>query len=83
MTVRIELEPDEALVLYDFLQREIDNEGGKRLKRLSDHDSELWALNALNCLLERALAEPFAKDYPALLSQARDSLLQRSAPWPD
>lgn len=81
--VHIELEHDEALVLYDFLQREIDDKHGVRLKSLTNHDSELWALNGLNCLLERLLAEPFRKDYPTLLSQAQESLLERWAPWPD
>ena len=82
-TVHIELEHDEALVLHDLLHREIDDKHGVRLKSLTNHDSELWALNGLSCLLERVLAEPFRRDYRTLLSQAQKSLLERCGPWPD
>ena len=82
-TVHLELDNDEALVLFDYLQREIDDENAVRLKSLTNHDGELWALNGLNCLLERVLAEPFTKKYPALSSQAQESLVERCGPWPD
>ena len=82
-TVQLELDKEEALVLFDFLQREIDDRNSVRLKPLAMHDGELWALNGLNSLLERKLAEPFRKDYPALLSKAQESLVERWGSWPD
>ncbi len=40
-------------------------------------------MNGLQGLLERVLPEPFREDYPALLSQAKESLVARFGPWPD
>jgi hypothetical protein len=82
-TIQLNLNRDEAIVLFDFLQREIDRRNGTGLKPLVNHESELWALNGLNSLLERELAEPFRKDYPSLLSQAQKTLVERCGSWPD
>jgi len=82
-TVRLELDNVEALVLFEFLAREIDDANGKRLKPLTNHDGELWALNGLHCVLERVLSEPFRKDYGKLLSDAKDTMVRRCGSWPD
>lgn len=81
--VTITLSQDEALVLFDFLQREIDAVNGSRLVPATEHEGELWALNGLNCLLERELAAPFKHDYDQILQQSRASLIQRNGSWPD
>ena len=82
-TVRLELDNDEALVLFEFLAREVDDANGERLKSLTNHDGELWALNGLHCVLERALSVPFSKDYKKALSDAKECMVQRCGSWPD
>ncbi len=79
--VNLQLSRDEALVLFEFLQREIDENDANTLKSSIDHEAELWALNGLNCLLERALPEPFASDYLKDLSAARHALVKRYGNW--
>ena len=79
--VRIELSREEALVLLDYLQREIDHNGGNSLKSSIDHDAEIWALNELNCLLERVLTEPFDQNYSNELSAAQGALVARCGKW--
>lgn len=81
-SVRLELEADEALLLFEFLAREIENENGWRLEKLTEYDGELWALNALHCLLEQTLVDPFRNDYSARLSQANEAILKRMGSWP-
>ena len=81
-TRSIELTRDEALVLYDLLQREIDLANGARLAVATEHQAELWALNGLNCLLEKVVYEAFSPDYPARLAAAREALVEACDPWP-
>lgn len=81
-TTTIELTRDEALVLFDFLQREIDLANGKRLEAATEHQSELWALNGLNCMLEKVVAEAFRTDYPERIAAARASLIENCGAWP-
>ena len=73
-TVRLELDNVEALVLFEFLAREIDDANGKRLKPLTNHDGELWALNALHCVLEKELVAPFQGDYKQQVERANSTL---------
>ncbi|KAB2912762.1 MAG: hypothetical protein F9K29_17970 [Hyphomicrobiaceae bacterium] len=80
--IDIKLTHDEALVLFDFLQREIDLANGARLAAATEHQAELWALNGLNCLLEKVIAEAFRPDYPVLIAAARDALVEKSGTWP-
>lgn len=81
--VLLRLSPDEALVLFEFLARAIDEERGRQLAVIAKHDAELWALNAVHCALESELAEPFRDDYSALLAAARERLAEANGgPWP-
>jgi hypothetical protein len=67
--VSIKLEPDEALVLYDFAARYTNSE---KLDIVDQAEQRaLWNLCAL---LERELVEPFDPDYGDLLAAARDRL---------
>jgi len=81
-TVSVTLDRDEAVALFAFLAREIDEADAGRLLTLSQHDGELWALNNLHLLLERALTDPFAEDYAAKLATALGALVGRNGPWP-
>lgn len=74
-SVLLRLTPDEALVLFEFLARSIDERGGTDLLALTCHDAELWTLNAVHCALESELAEPFRDDYRTLVDGARERLL--------
>lgn len=67
--VRLDLTGDEALVLFEFLQR-FDDEG---MLIISDQAEER-ALWNLHCLLQKQLVEIFHPDYKALLAAARDRL---------
>jgi hypothetical protein len=68
-TVTLRLTPDEALVLFDFLQR-FDATDTLSI----DDPAEQRALWNLSCLLERELTEPFLPDYAEHLAAARDRL---------
>ena len=76
----IQLEDHEALVLFDFLQREIDANNEKRLQPLLDHPAEFWALNTVLIHLESLLAEPFRTDYDALVEAARNQVMAECDP---
>jgi hypothetical protein len=82
-TVSVTLDRDEALALFAFLSREIDEADAAGLRPLSRHDGELWALNGLHLQLERALAAPLAADYSDTLTAALGALVERSGPWPE
>lgn len=71
----ITLEDYEALVLFDFLQREIDDRKERRLVGVIDHPSEFWVLNTMSCALERLLEVPFREDYTAVLERARERIM--------
>ena len=68
-TVQIELTADEALVLFEFLQRFSESDA----LTLEDQ-AEQRALWNLCCMMEKTLAEPFASNYSELLAQARSRL---------
>lgn len=68
MPVTIALEQDEALVLFEAL-------ASKRLAATEPAErNALWALEAL---LERQLAAPFASNYEEQLQAARASIVAR------
>jgi len=65
--VTIDLTPDEALVLFDFLSRYNDSD---RLETVDQAEQRvLWDLCAS---LERVLVAPFDPKYVELLAAARD-----------
>ncbi len=68
-SISIELTADEALVLFEFLQRYSDSD----TLRIDDV-AEQRALWNLACALEKVLVAPFSADYPALLTNARARL---------
>jgi hypothetical protein len=65
----VSLTPDEALVLFELLQR-FDRTGALSIA----HEAENRALWALTSSLEKVLAEPFRGDYASLLAKARSRL---------
>lgn len=67
--VRVDLTADEALVLFDFLQR-FDDEGELTIRDQAEERS-LWNLH---CLLQKQLKEIFEPGYTELLAAARDRL---------
>ncbi len=76
----ITLSSDDALVLFDFLAREIDDIKSKRLACVIEHPAEFWALNGILGDLQRELAEPFRSDYRELVAAARERLMDSSDP---
>lgn len=67
--VKIELETDEALVLFELLTSD-------RLKNVIDAVETIVLANTL-AALERELVEPFREDYIALVADARKSVQSR------
>ncbi len=65
----VTLTQDEALVLYDFLQR-FSTSGSTTL----EDQAEERALWNLCCLLEREMIKPFSDNYSKSLEVARDNL---------
>jgi hypothetical protein len=83
--ITINLRDDEALVLFDFLVREIDDNEEKQEKRLGtmiNHPAEFWALVSVQGALEKILVEPFVSNYGELVALARQKVMARSPPWP-
>jgi hypothetical protein len=66
--VSIELNGDEALVLFEWL-------AGLAETKVAVGEAEQRVLWRLEAVLEKALAEPFAKDYAELVEQARGRIL--------
>jgi hypothetical protein len=67
--IKIELDADEGLVLFEYLSRFSDT--GKLEFKDKAEQIVLWNLT---CLLEKALVEPFKLNYRQLLQEARDRL---------
>jgi hypothetical protein len=67
--VSLSLTADEALVLFEFLQRFSDED----CLRIEDQAEQrvLWNLCSM---LEKSLSVPFAADYSIRLAEARDRL---------
>ena len=78
--ITVELTNDEALVLFEFLSREIDETQEKRLAQVIDHPAEFWALNSVHCALEKILREPFAGNYRELLALSREKVIAQCDP---
>jgi hypothetical protein len=69
------LTQDEALVLYDYLQR-FSTSGSTTL----EDQAEERALWNLCCLLEREMIEPFSENYAKSLESARERLRDPTEP---
>ena len=67
--MQFELTCDEALVLFEFLQR--FSETGSFSIADQAEERALWNLS---CILQKMLVEPFAPNYAELLAQARGRL---------
>jgi hypothetical protein len=72
MGVSVDLEPNEALVLFEFLASRKDL--AEQLRLDAPERNVLWALEAA---LERKLVPPFQSNYEAQLSAARKSVVER------
>jgi hypothetical protein len=66
---QISLEPDESLVLFEFLSR---HSGAGRLQPSEPGERE--ALDNLLAALEKTLVEPFRSDYKRRVEEARARL---------
>jgi len=78
-TIDLQLSRDEALVLFEWVQR-IEAEG--RFRQVVKESAEVVALWALSARLEKALAEPFAPNYLELLRAASERLMEGQDPDP-
>lgn len=65
--VRIELDEDQALVLFDWLHRLNDSKAA-----VVAHQAEQRVLWDIKCDLESVLVAPFEAKYKELLAQARN-----------
>lgn len=72
--VSVTLSSDEALVLYDLLQRWEDAGWYANADLLPGERTALWAVFGR---LESTLSEPFNDNYLDLVDQARDRLRER------
>lgn len=72
----IEINKDEALVIFDWLYRLIETEK-KTSTKLS---AEYQALANLEALLEQQLAEPFDPNYQQIVEDARSRIIGDSTP---
>src|SRR5690242_11553250 len=68
-TVPVSLSLNEAIVLFEFLSRNVKN----RDLRI-EHEAERTVLSDLLCTLERQLNAPLAPNYSEVLAEARRSL---------
>jgi len=73
----VTLDRSVALVLFDFLSRTTDEEGGEPLNEALQHKAELPALWAALAALEEVLTEPMAADYAKLVKAARANVIAR------
>jgi hypothetical protein len=67
-SVSIELSRDEALILFEWLAR-------LAAAKVAIEEAEQRVLWRIEAMLEKSLAEPFAKDYAELVEQARKRIL--------
>ncbi len=66
-----DLTRSEAVVLFDWLAREVGDRQASNLLSALVHVSEFWAVNALLGALEHTLAEPFGPGWRNALASAR------------
>lgn len=75
--INVMLDRSVALVLFDFLSRTADEEGGAPLNDALQHKAELPALWATLAALEETLTEPMAADYGKLVKAARADVIAK------
>lgn len=75
--VLVTLDRSVALVLFDFLARNADEEDGETLAEALQHPAELPALWAALAALESVLTEPFATDYGTAIRKAREKVAKQ------
>lgn len=75
--VSLTLDRDVALIVFDFLARTADEEGGEPLQDALLHKAELPALLDLLAALEERLEEPFASNYERKVEAARKRVVDR------
>jgi hypothetical protein len=73
--VVLTLDREQALVLFDLLQRLTEDEEA-RLLPLLNSSAEFAVLCAMNNQLEKTLAEPFSEHYEELLKKARAQIIR-------
>jgi hypothetical protein len=78
--VTIELGDDVALVLFEFLSREIEDRRAVRIPSVIDHPAEFWSLNDVEGALQRILVDPFKPDYHELVAAARRRIIETCDP---
>lgn len=69
--MKIELTKDEAIVLFDFLSRNNEEDGFKTLLKDQAEERMLWDLESL---LEEGLDDVFQSDYEGVLKKAREAV---------
>ena len=74
--MKIELTKDEAIVLFDFLSRNNEEDGFKTLTKDQAEERMLWDLESL---LEEGLDDVFLSDYDGVLKKAREAV--RDKEW--
>ncbi len=79
-SISIEITEDEALVLFELLEREFDLPNYGKFKEVTSSEAEIWALNGVRCALQRAVAVPFNSDYDVLLAKASEALVEFYGP---
>lgn len=80
--VTLSITRDEAIVLHEWLARVVDDENAMGIADTLEDDAEVWALDGVLILLERALEEPLDPNFEKLLKAARKRLREKSGPWP-
>lgn len=73
MAVTLELDDDEALVLFEWLVRTDESPSPPPV----NHEAERLVLWALEGRLEKQLRQQFSPDYKKLLDAARKRLVER------
>lgn len=67
--VKLEIEEDEALVLFELLSRFSDSDVLEIVD--ASEDKSLWSLQ---CNLEKQLSEPLSSNYQSKLERARENI---------
>jgi len=70
----------DTLVLFEFLCREIDERDGANLLGAFVSPAEFWALNNLQCVLEKGDFYSVLRDYQPQLDDARSLIMKRKSP---
>lgn len=77
--VSLTLSANVALVLFEFLCREMDDADGRRLAKSFAYTAEYWALTAMQNVLETGDFYSALGDYMEQVGRARDAVLKASA----